>query len=148
MFANLHINWQDDVAWQRQLGWLKGKFPSEIIESKSELSRDDRPAAWSDLWSSLASGGSENTGSERELAHKRLIIEADKRYSDSSGGSATARGRAWIQYGCPDNIRQFSDEISRESRWEIWIYHDRGLTLSFYDAHGLGDFRLFNTELN
>jgi hypothetical protein len=36
-------------------------------------------------------------------------------------------------------------DLSYPGQWEVWYYRRDGVLYRFYDAYGLGDFRLYDT---
>ena len=135
--VNYQVDVLDDDVWSRQVSWLTGLFPPARLASLADLARDERPAAWAGLWAGQEAA---------RRAHLDRIVAADRRFTGQKRGSLTDRGRAWIRYGEPDKIDRLGDEQSRDRRWEIWTYEDLALRLTFLDAHGLGDFRLLETD--
>jgi GWxTD domain-containing protein len=60
----------------------------------------------------------------------------------SDNGSATDRGKAYILFGKPGNIRR---EFRNDGTYEIWSYPNQKKNLFFKEA-GPGDFILYRTE--
>ena len=137
---SLRVPWWNDRAWRRHVGWLEGIIEDDEREELADLALDARANAWNALWARLADPG--RSGSELEAEHMQRIVAADQRFGRFGRGALSDRGRAWIRYGQPDRIESQQDDLSRESRWEIWYYHELRLRLSFIDRHGMGDFRL------
>ncbi len=79
---------------------------------------------------------------ELEREHLLRIVAADERFGGLGRGALTDRGRIWVRCGEPDSVEERGADLAYEGRWEIWYYHARHLVFTFYDAHGLGDFRL------
>lgn len=134
------INFSDDEMWENQIEWLAGHFPPKVVRSLEKLPADERAEQWAQLWSGSAAG------SPGEAEHLLSILEADKLFEGPEPGAQTDQGRAWIRYGPPDHVENKGNMEGRYRRWAIWYYKDAGLSLTFLDAHGLGEYRLIETE--
>jgi len=134
------INYSDDKAWELQLGWLEGIFKDEDLDLLADLQVEQREEHFTGLW------GTGKNNSRNELNHLLNILEADSRFEGSERGALTDQGRSWIRYGQPDHIENKGNMEGRYRRWQIWHYRDSGLRLTFLDAHGLGEYRLIETE--
>ncbi len=137
------IDFGDDQAWARQLEWLKGLVPPQKLGDLAQLQPNARVDAWTGLWSQY-SGGSDQ-GSELQ-DHLLQILAADLRFGGPERGSLTDRGRAWVRYGKPDQIEHKGNQQGIYRRWEVWHYRKEELVLTFLDSHGLGEYRLLETE--
>jgi hypothetical protein len=76
----------------------------------------------------------------------RRIVEADDRFGGDGRGAETDRGRTLIRWGEPARIDSYADPRAAGAVWEVWDYPERGRRLYFFDAHGLGDYRLRREE--
>lgn len=140
-FANLHVRWEDEADWRRQVGWLEGRLEGDARQRLLRTPTAQRPAAWRAAWEALAATHGGHSG-ELERAHLLRIIEADAQFGQFGRGALSDRGRVYIRHGAPDSVERHGDDLSREGQWEIWYYYALRLTFTFYDAHGLGDYRL------
>ncbi len=136
------INFFDDQAWHLQIDWLRGLFRDDEIDELERLEAHERGRRWAGLWDSRAPG---NKG---EMEHLHSILEADQRFDGPVRGAETDRGRAWIRYGQPDYVEQKGNQEGRYRHWEIWHYQDLKMNLNFLDAHGLGEYRLIQTDFS
>ena len=85
-----------------------------------------------------------------ELEDNALLQEFFYRVEESSQrfkygiipGWSTDRGRTYIVYGQPDEIKTHY-ATNRITVYEVWEYDDLGTTFYFRDLHGTGDYRLY-----
>ena len=140
-FVNLAVRWRDDAQWRQHVAWLEGTVPSEPraellrLPAESGARRGRRSGRrWRPPRAVPAA--------ELERAHLLRIVAADARFGGLGRGALTDRGRIWVRCGEPDSVEERGADLAYEGRWEIWYYHARHLVFTFYDAHGLGDFRL------
>jgi GWxTD domain-containing protein len=83
---------------------------------------------------------------EEEVAFYRRIAEANSRFRESGNaaipGWRTDRGRAFIRYGEPDDIRR-EPQSGPDRPWEAWKYtRERSLKFVFLDMTRLGNYSL------
>ncbi|MHB8078702.1 MAG: GWxTD domain-containing protein [Candidatus Krumholzibacteriia bacterium] len=140
-FVNLAVRWRDDAQWRQQVSWLDGIVPSATRSELLLVPPDRRREAWQALWPPLAAAAG-LSAADLEREHLLRIIAADTRFGGLGRGALTDRGRIWIRCGEPDSVEERGADLAYEGRWEIWYYHTQRLVFTFYDAHGLGDFRL------
>lgn len=139
--VNLAMRWREDAQWRQHLAWLEGTVPSETRAGLQRLPAEQRREAWRALWPPLAAAAGV-PAAELEREHLLRIVAADERFGGLGRGALTDRGRIWVRCGEPDSVEERGADSGYEGRWEIWYYHARRLVFTFYDAHGLGDFRL------
>jgi GWxTD domain-containing protein len=77
-------------------------------------------------------------------AYFRRVQLANQRFRESGEpGWLTDRGEVFISLGEPDDVFDFSSDMSRSGvRGIRWTYHAFRLTLFFQDQTGFGRFRL------
>ncbi len=143
-FINLTVPLDDDRAWRRHLVWLDGYLPAGRRDSLRALPAAFRPEAWAALWDDLAAGQGSTATVARE-AHLLRIVAADERFGGFGRGALSDRGRMLIRWGEPERIERVADERVPGAVYEVWSVPQAGLRFVFYDAHGLGDFRLQQT---
>ncbi len=141
----LRVPVDDDHAWRRHVGWLKGLLPDAVQDSLRALPAAQRQAAWTAAWQRIAASRSEDPQTAA-LDHLRRIVTADERFGQFGRGALSDRGRAIIRYGEPGHVERYLDNLSGTGVWEIWEYPDLGLRLLFFDAHGMGDFQLSDVQ--
>ncbi len=139
-FINLSIPWDDEAAWQRHVGWLEAIADSDTRRVMTNTSPAGRRSAWREVWDSRIPG-------TRPTEHDHLlrIVEADERFGQFGRGALCDQGRVYIQNGAPDRIENHGPDMSYPGTWQIWTYRELGLLFRFYDAYGLGDYRLYDT---
>lgn len=143
-FVNLGLDWSDARLWKNHVSWLEGIADGGQRDRLRDLPAPERARAWDEFWSGLADDPGYAGPDLRE--HLMRIVSADERFGDFGRGALSDRGRVYVRYGPPDRIEARGDELSYTAAWEIWYYHSLGLVFSFYDAHGLGDFRLHTRQ--
>ncbi len=144
-FVNLSVRFDDDEAWRQQIDWLEGILDRDQRHKVSAVPAGQRAAVWKQLWAKAAAE-SGTTATELERTHLLRILEADERFGGAERGAQSDRGRVFIRYGPPDSVERHGDEMGYEGQWEVWYYNTDRLMFTFYDAHGLGDFRLVGTS--
>lgn len=137
----LRVPFREDRAWKRHLMWLEGTFPEATLDSLATVASADRAAAWNAAWAQYADPSGEDPR-RVEQTHLLRIVAADERFGQFGRGALSDRGRVFIRHGEPDRIERYGDDLSRTGVWEVWTYRDLGRRFLFYDAHGVGDFRL------
>ena len=77
-------------------------------------------------------------------AYFRRIQLANQRFRESGGpGWLSDRGEVLISLGEPDDVFDFSSDVSRSGARGIrWTYNSLRLTLFFQDQTGFGRYRL------
>lgn len=143
-FVNLALRTEDDLEWQRHVGWLEGIADDEQRRRLRQVPAGERLGAWRALWE-RAAAQSGVPAADLERAHLLRVVEADRLFGDFGRGALSDRGRILIRYGTPDSVEHRADDLSYDGRWEIWYYHDERLAFTFFDAHNLGDYRLVST---
>ncbi len=138
--VNLRVDWRDDAAWRLHVDWLDGFLDGEARRALASLPVDERPAAWRAVWAARPAGEVPD-----EAAHLLRIVEADRRFGQFGRGALSDRGRVHIQRGPPDSVEAQVMDLSYPGQWEVWYYRRDGVLYRFYDAYGLGDFRLYDT---
>jgi len=139
-FVNLSVPWNDTDAWRRHVGWLEGLADGDMRRAMTGTSPAGRHRAWRDVWDQRLPGA---RPTERE--HLLRIVDADERFSRFGRGALSDQGRVYIQNGPPDRMENHEPDMSYPGTWQIWYYREIGLLFRFYDAFGLGDFRLYDT---
>jgi len=140
-FVNLAVPCGDDRQWRVHLGWLDGIVASARRDRLVEFPPADRLTAWRALWRSVAEVAGVSPA-RAEAEHLLRIVEADEQFGVFGRGALSDRGRIFIRYGPPDRVESVGDDLSRESRWEVWYYFAAGRRFTFVDPHGLGDYHL------
>lgn len=139
--TNLRLNWSDDALWRRHVGWLEGIAGWDARNDLDALrSPGERRGAWAQLWASRPPGSGPD---ERE--HLLRIVEADRRFGEFGRGALSDRGRIFVRHGAPDRVESRVMDLSYPGEWEVWYYRRDGVLYRFYDAYGVGDYRLYDT---
>jgi GWxTD domain-containing protein len=145
VLLSLSLDLASDESWQHHLDWLEGRLSASVRDSLGSLPPTVRDRAWRDLWSAIAR---EERCEPAVCAQDHLlrIVTADDRFGDGVRGALSDRGRVFVQYGEPAQVDSHADDRMPGAIWEVWTYPALGLRFYFYDAHGLGDFRLRRQE--
>jgi GWxTD domain-containing protein len=136
-FLNMHVDLRNDQVWRRQISWLEGPDGSDDLDAMKKAPPEDRQRLWEEFWS-LAGGN------EARITHLLRILEADDRFGGFGRGALSDMGRVFIKFGTPDSVESRENNISSPSVWKIWNYYELGTSFIFYDAYGMGDFRLYS----
>ncbi len=74
------------------------------------------------------------------------LQEANERFSDfASPGWLTDRGEVYVTLGPPDEVARHLETRQGQGQSQVWIYGDSlglGLSLTFHDLYGTGEYRL------
>ncbi|MBK9303100.1 MAG: GWxTD domain-containing protein [bacterium] len=138
--VNLRVDWRDDAAWRLHVDWLDGILDGDARRALAALPVAGRPEAWRAVWAARPAGEPPD-----EATHLMRIVEADRRFGQFGRGALSDRGRIHIQRGPPDSVEAQGMDLSYPGQWEVWYYRRAGVLYRFYDAYGLGDFRLYDT---
>jgi len=115
----------------------------EWVDSLRKASPEERPAVWRRFYKSTdpASLTPENEALDRYF---RRIQVANQRYQEAGDpGWLTDRGEVFVTLGDPDDVFDFSADVTRTGvRGVRWTYNTLRLTLFFQDQTGFGRFRL------
>ncbi|HOX26752.1 MAG TPA: GWxTD domain-containing protein [Candidatus Krumholzibacteria bacterium] len=144
-FVNLQVPWADDRAWKRHLVWLDDLVSTDARDALRDLPAADRAPAWTAVWDSLGRG-EPGGGVEAQRRHLQRIVDADDRFGGFGRGALSDRGRTYIRWGEPARIEVVADARTPGASWEIWVYPGLGRRFLFFDANGLGDYRLQREE--
>lgn len=141
---NLHVPVGQDRDWRRHLLWLDGLLTAAVRDSLREVPRPQRPEAWARIWERV---GPEQRLSPEAAARQHLlrIVAADERFGGFGRGALSDRGRILIRHGEPARVETYADERIPGAMYEVWYHPAAGVRFVFYDAHGLGDYRLQQT---
>jgi GWxTD domain-containing protein len=113
------------------------------VDKLRQAPPDQRPAVWREFYK--ATDPSPTTPENEALeAYFRRVQLANQRFRESGEpGWLTDRGEVFISLGEPDDVFDFSSDMSRSGvRGIRWTYHAFRLTLFFQDQTGFGRFRL------
>jgi GWxTD domain-containing protein len=142
--VNLQVPWWDDRQWRHHLGWLEGIVDPVEVERLKQVAEPDRAQNWAGVWVAVAaSRGVEPVAAERD--HMLRIVEADRLFGVYGRGALTDQGKVFVRYGPADRIESHGDDISQVQRWQTWFYFADRLQFTFYDPHGTGEYRLYDS---
>jgi GWxTD domain-containing protein len=113
------------------------------VDKLRQAAPDQRSAVWREFYK--ATDPSPITAENEALeAYFRRVQIANQRFRETGDpGWLTERGEVFISLGEPDDVFDFSTEVSRSGGRGIrWTYNTLRLTLFFQDQSGFGRFRL------
>jgi GWxTD domain-containing protein len=119
----------------------------EWVERLRKATEGDRPAVWRDFFK--ATDPVPITPENEALdEYFRRVQTANQRFKESGDpGWLTDRGEVFITLGEPDDVFDFSSDVSRSGvRGVRWTFNQLRLTLFFQDQTGFGRFRLTPTS--
>jgi GWxTD domain-containing protein len=129
--------------YDQMIGLLRYFDRQEWVDRLRQAPPDQRPAVWRDFYK--ATDPVEVTPENEALdGYFRRIQIANQRFRESGEpGWQTDRGEVFITLGDPDDVFDFSTDVSRAGvRGVRWTYNALRLTLFFQDNTGFGRFRL------
>jgi GWxTD domain-containing protein len=129
--------------YDQMLSLLRYFDRQEWVDKLRQAPPDQRTAVWREFYK--ATDPVEVTPENEALeAYFRRIQIANQRFRESGGaGWLTDRGEVFITLGEPDDMFDFSTDVSRAGvRGVRWTYNSLRLTLFFQDNTGFGRYRL------
>ena len=115
----------------------------EWVDKLRHATPDQRPAVWQQFYK--ATDPVELTPENETLdGYFRRVQIANQRFREAGEpGWLTDRGEVFITLGEPDDVFDFTSDVSRSGiRGVRWTYREQRLTLFFQDNTGFGRFRL------
>ena len=115
----------------------------EWVDKLRHATPDQRPAVWQQFYK--ATDPVELTPENEALdGYFRRVQIANQRFREAGEpGWLTDRGEVFITLGEPDDVFDFTSDVSRSGiRGVRWTYREQRLTLFFQDSAGFGRFRL------
>jgi len=113
------------------------------VEKLRQATPEQRPAVWREFYAATDPVGATPENEALE-AYFRRIQFANQRFRESGDpGWLTDRGEVYVTLGDPDDVFDFSTDVTRTGvRGVRWTYNSLRLTLFFQDQNGFGRFRL------
>lgn len=113
------------------------------VEKLRQATPEQRPAVWRQFYT--ATDPVESTPENEALeGYFQRVQFANLRYREAGDpGWLTDRGEVFVTLGEPDDVFDFSTDVSRSGvRGIRWTYNSLRVTLFFQDQNGFGRFRL------
>ena len=140
------VSFSDQFAitnYDQMISLLRYFDRQEWVDKLRQAPPDLRPATWREFYKATDPDvvTPENEALE---AYFRRIQVANQRFREAGDpGWLTDRGEVFITLGEPDDVFDFSSDVSRAGvRGVRWTYNGFRLTLFFQDNTGFGRFRL------
>jgi len=140
------VSFSDQLAitsYDQMISLLRYFERQEWVDKLRHATPDQRPAVWREFYK--ATDPVESTPENEALdGYFRRIQIANQRFRESGDpGWLTDRGEVFITLGDPDDVFDFSSDVSRAGvRGIRWTYNSMRLTLFFQDNTGFGRYRL------
>ncbi len=140
------VSFSDQLAitnYEQMISLLRYFERQDWVDKLRHASPDQRPTVWREFYK--ATDPVEITPENEALeGYFRRIQIANQRFRESGDpGWLTDRGEVFITLGEPDDVFDFSTDVSRAGvRGVRWTYNAMRLTLFFQDNTGFGRFRL------
>jgi GWxTD domain-containing protein len=140
------VSFSDQLAitnYDEMISLLRYFERQEWVDKLRKAPPDQRPAAWREFYK--ATDPVEITPENEALeAYFHRIQMANQRFREAGEpGWLTDRGEVFITLGEPDDVYDFTTDVSRTGvRGVRWTYNGLRLTLFFQDNTGFGRFRL------
>ena len=140
------VSFSDQLAitnFEQMVSLLRYFERPEWVERLRQAPLEQRPALWREFYTATDPDPATPQNEALEEYFRRVQI-ADQRFREGSDpGWLTDRGEVFITLGEPDDIYDFSTDVSRTGPRGIrWTYAALRLTLFFQDQTGFGRFRL------
>ena len=113
------------------------------VDKLRKAAPEERPALWREFYRATDPDGATPENEALEVYFRRIQF-ANQRFRESGdAGWLTDRGEVYVTLGEPDDVFDFSSDVSRAGvRGIRWTYNSLRLTLFFQDQNGFGRFRL------
>ena len=140
------VSFSDQLAitsYDQMISLLRYFERQEWVDKLRHATPDQRPAVWREFYK--ATDPVEATPENEALdGYFRRIQIANQRFRESGDpGWLTDRGEVFITLGDPDDVFDFTSDVSRAGvRGIRWTYNSTRLTLFFQDNTGFGRYRL------
>ena len=140
------VSFSDQLAitsYEQMISLLRYFERQEWVDKLRRATPDQRPTVWREFYK--ATDPVEATPENEALdGYFRRIQIANQRFRESGDpGWLTDRGEVFITLGEPDDVFDFSTDVSRAGvRGVRWTYNAMRLTLFFQDNTGFGRYRL------
>jgi GWxTD domain-containing protein len=120
--------------------------PEEMKELKSSLDglTEDWEKAYMDFWKKHDPTPNSERNELEEAYFQRIEI-ANEKFTPPDEGWRSDRGRIFVKFGPPDEIREQPFSVS-SNPFEIWYYYGPNYEFLFVDDHGIGRYYLKNRE--
>jgi len=140
------VSFSDQLAitnYEQMISLLRYFERQEWVDKLRQASPDQRPTVWREFYK--ATDPVEITPENEALeGYFRRIQIANQRFRESGDpGWLTDRGEVFITLGEPDDVFDFTSDVSRAGvRGVRWTYNSLRLTLFFQDNTGFGRYRM------
>ena len=129
--------------YDQMIGLLRYFERQDWVDKLRHATPDQRPAVWQQFYK--ATDPVELTPENEALdGYFRRVQIANQRFrGEGEPGWLTDRGEVLVTLGEPDDVFDFTSDVSRSGiRGVRWTYREQRLTLFFQDNTGFGRFRL------
>jgi len=140
------VSFSDQLAianYEQMISLLRYFERQDWVDKLRHASPDQRPTVWREFYK--ATDPVESTPENEALdGYFRRIQIANQRFREAGDpGWLTDRGEVFITLGEPDDVFDFTTDVSRAGvRGVRWTYNALRLTLFFQDNTGFGRYRL------
>jgi GWxTD domain-containing protein len=113
------------------------------VDKLRQATAEQRPAVWREFYRATDPNPATPENEALEAYFRRVQV-ANQRFREAGDpGWLTDRGEVFITLGEPDDVFDFSSDLTRAGvRGIRWMYTAHRLTLFFQDQNGFGRFRL------
>ena len=130
---------------EKAIELLKHIEKPEVVENLLALDEEIYLKEFYKYWLKFDSDTS-NVFNDAMNEFYQRIDYADKHFSvfNKKEGSSTDRGKIFIKYGLPDEIKRYYSKL--DSVKEVWFYKNLNLKFSFVDNSGTGNYLLMGSN--
>lgn len=121
-----------DKEWQRRVSLLFPIAREEEIRKLKMTQTEGRQIAWQEFWH------------KQEIKEEDYFTRVDyclKNFTLGDKGLTSDRAKVYLKYGQPDVIEEYPYETNKKP-YIIWHYDNLGLTFTFVDLKGIGEYVL------
>jgi len=148
---NSKINYEKNVKWfskplslsdpEYAIEQIKLIDSEKLVDSLLEMHDDDYLLTLNNYWRKFDTDTSTQFNDSMKEFYLRVDY-ADNNFSmfDKKKGSKTDRGKVYIKFGAPEDIKRIYNKL--DSVEEIWIYKNLNMKFKFVDSSGLGNYLL------
>ncbi|HVH08555.1 MAG TPA: GWxTD domain-containing protein [Gemmatimonadales bacterium] len=132
------------TSYDQMISLLRYFERQDWVEKLRQAPPEQRPAVWRAFYTERNDSVAGTPVREALEAYFRRVLAANLRFRETGEpGWLTERGEVFVTLGEPDDVFDFSSDVSRAGvRGIRWTYNALRLTLFFQDQAGFGRFRL------
>jgi len=111
----------------------------DVGDEIDAVPEEERKQAWAEFWRQRDPDPDSERNALLDEFFRRIRVSASRFGARGRAGWDTDRGRVYVRYGEPDDVETIPRGFNSPA-YEIWRYLEEGVTFTFADMTGFGDF--------